>query len=155
MRHLLSPQRKQRMVEVSLATGGSWVSLSRRSCDPGSHLGLVNAWFCRQCSACCLASRPVRRGVAGRMPRNLEDDRKGRRSLFASSGWCTGPSGPDNGREKGLICDQLSHREWLFALLNGISYANRITGGQEQRVLVTVSKYVAKLLSLFLQCWWH
>lgn len=33
---------------------------------------------------------------------------------------------------KGLMHDQLHQREWLFALENGISYANHITSSQEQ-----------------------
>lgn len=92
MSHSLSPQRKQMMTEVSLApvTGGGCIS------GPGSHLGLVAAGFCGQCSGCCQLpcavprsstapawppagpSRPPGKGVTVLAPRNLQTSREGK-----------------------------------------------------------------------------
>lgn len=80
---------------------------------------------------CLGPSRLVRRGTVSLAPRNLEAGREGRggdKSVWfvclvhrTFRAWSWG--------ETGLISDQLSCKEWLFALYNGVSYANHITRG--------------------------
>lgn len=123
------------------------VSLSYSSFGPSYSLGLVPAWFCGQCTWCCYISlfchciinttclagclehlRQINRGVVSLVPRNLEAsrERKGKSVWFVCLVHRTLKTWQWGERE---IYNPFDHKEWLFALHNGISYADHVTKG--------------------------